>query len=81
MQWSRRGHRLVRAVLGDEIEPVIQQLTHTPRCVSSEVYGNDASGNPNQWVGDLTTADANAENNGVTFNYTLTDASAYTWEQ
>lgn len=50
------------------------------RCISSEVFGNDASGNPNQWVGDLRTLEP-TPSNGLIFNYTLTDPDKYTWEQ
>jgi hypothetical protein len=52
----------------------------TTWCVSSEVYGNDASGTPNQWVGGLTTADVDYEN-GIRLNYTLVDESSYLWLQ
>lgn len=52
----------------------------TAWCISSEVYGNTAAGYPNQFVGDLRTADVNYQN-GITFNYTLTDKKAYTWVQ
>ncbi|KAH6659681.1 hypothetical protein BKA67DRAFT_652906 [Truncatella angustata] len=49
-------------------------------CVSSEVYGLDSSGTTTQFVGEETTADANYEN-GIVFNYTLTDISTYSWTQ
>lgn len=50
-------------------------------CISSEVYGLDAStGYPNQWVGELRTADVNYEN-GIILNYTLIDKSSYLWLQ
>jgi hypothetical protein len=53
----------------------------TAWCVSSEVYGTDAStGYPNQWVGDLRTADVNYEN-GINLTYTLVDESSYLWLQ
>ncbi|KAI9659896.1 MAG: hypothetical protein M1821_001248 [Bathelium mastoideum] len=52
----------------------------TEWCISSEVYGKDASGNINQFVGDLRTLEA-TPSNGLTITYTLTDASAYTWTQ
>ncbi|KAL9084515.1 MAG: hypothetical protein Q9165_008018 [Trypethelium subeluteriae] len=52
----------------------------TEWCISSEVYGLDASGNTNQFVGQLTTLDA-TPSNGLKITYTLTDASAYTWTQ
>ncbi|KAK6067117.1 hypothetical protein SCUP515_10321 [Seiridium cupressi] len=49
-------------------------------CISSEVYGNTDAGVPNQWVGDLTTADVNYEN-GILLNYTLIDKETYLWQQ
>ncbi|KAF2151430.1 hypothetical protein K461DRAFT_280221 [Myriangium duriaei CBS 260.36] len=49
-------------------------------CVTSEVYGNDASGRPNQWVGDLRTIDTDYAN-GITFRYTLVDRNTWTWNQ
>lgn len=49
-------------------------------CVSSEVYGNTDAGVPNQWVGDLRTADVNY-GNGITLNYTLVDKESYLWVQ
>ncbi|KAF2235868.1 hypothetical protein EV356DRAFT_575393 [Viridothelium virens] len=53
---------------------------NTEWCISSEVYGLDASGNTNQFVGQLTTLDA-TPSNGLKITYTLTDPSAYTWTQ
>ena len=53
---------------------------NTEWCISSEVYGLDAQGNTNQFVGTLTTLDA-TPSNGLTITYTLTDPSAYTWKQ
>ena len=50
------------------------------RCISSEVYGLDVSGSMYQFVGDSLTLDATPDN-GLTFTYTLTDASVYTWTQ
>lgn len=50
------------------------------RCISSEVYGNTDAGTPNQWVGDLTTADVNYEN-GIVLNYTLINKETYLWQQ
>jgi hypothetical protein len=55
-------------------------INHYIRCISSEVYGNTAAGVPNQWVGDLTTADVNYEN-GIFLNYTLIDKESYLWLQ
>ncbi|RDW64976.1 hypothetical protein BP6252_10627 [Coleophoma cylindrospora] len=52
----------------------------TSWCISSEVYGLASNGYPNQWVGDQTTADTDYAD-GIIFNYTLTDASTYTWTQ
>lgn len=52
----------------------------TTWCISSEVYGNNAEGYPNQWVGDLTTADVNYEN-GIKLNYTLADKETWLWVQ
>ncbi|KAI4594144.1 hypothetical protein KJ359_008686 [Pestalotiopsis sp. 9143b] len=49
-------------------------------CISSEVYGNTDAGVPNQWVGELTTADVNYEN-GILLNYTLIDKESYLWLQ
>lgn len=49
-------------------------------CISSEVYGLDSSGATTQFVGDKRTADVNYEN-GVVFNYELTDSSSYSWTQ
>lgn len=44
-------------------------------CISSEVYGSGY-----QYVGDLTTADANSDN-GIRLNYTLADKSTWLWTQ
>lgn len=52
----------------------------TTWCISSEVYGEDESGNLIQFVGDKRTADVNYDN-GIIFNYTLADKSSYLWEQ
>lgn len=52
----------------------------TAWCISSEVYGNTDAGVPNQWVGDLRTADANIAN-GIVLNYTLVDESTWLWTQ
>lgn len=52
----------------------------TAWCISSEVYGNNAEGYPNQWVGALTTADTNYTN-GIKLNYTLIDKESYLWLQ
>ncbi|KAG8158559.1 hypothetical protein KVR01_011681 [Diaporthe batatas] len=49
-------------------------------CISSEVYGNDGSGNTIQFVGEKRTAGVNYEN-GIVFNYTLVDKSTYMWKQ
>jgi hypothetical protein len=49
-------------------------------CISSEVYGLNDQKQTEQFVGTLTTADTNYEN-GVVFNYTLTDTSTYSWTQ
>lgn len=59
---------------------MIEEILTLCRCISSEVYGNDASGNPNQWVGTTLTLDANPEN-GLVFNYTLVDSETYLWNQ
>ena len=56
------------------------RLTPQQRCISSEVYGNTDAGVPNQWVGELTTADVNYEN-GILLNYTLIDKESYLWLQ
>ncbi|KKY27653.1 hypothetical protein UCRPC4_g00886 [Phaeomoniella chlamydospora] len=75
---------LIQSVLGSypegQSECGGQEYADTTWCVSSEVYGNDASGNPNQWVETLTTADINYAN-GIIFNYTLVDKENYTWNQ
>lgn len=49
---------------------------NTTWCISSEVYGLTSNGYPNQWVGDLTTADTNYAN-GIKLNYTLIDKASY----
>lgn len=49
-------------------------------CISSEVFGNDESGRPNQWVGSLRTLLAQPDD-GLVFTYNLVDQSKYTWEQ
>lgn len=47
----------------------------TAWCISSEVYGSGY-----QYVGALTTADANSDN-GIKLNYTLADKSTWLWTQ
>ena len=47
-----------------------------PRCTASD----PSTGGPNQWVGELTTADADYAN-GIKLNYTLIDADSYLWLQ
>ncbi|POS70397.1 hypothetical protein DHEL01_v211209 [Diaporthe helianthi] len=52
----------------------------TTWCISSEVYGNDASGRLIQMVGDKRTAAVNYEN-GIVIDYKLVDKATYLWEQ
>ena len=49
-------------------------------CVSSEVYGLASNGYPNQWVGELQTADTDYAN-GIKLTYTLADKATYLWTQ
>ncbi|KAE9372416.1 hypothetical protein N431DRAFT_504839 [Stipitochalara longipes BDJ] len=49
-------------------------------CVSSEVYGDDVKGLPNQWVGDVRSALLNFTN-GVRLEYTLVDKKKFLWVQ
>ncbi|KAL5321139.1 hypothetical protein ACEPPN_011951 [Leptodophora sp. 'Broadleaf-Isolate-01'] len=52
----------------------------TAWCVSSEVYGLASNGFPNQWVGELETADTDFKN-GIKLTYTLADKATYLWTQ
>ncbi|PSR79069.1 hypothetical protein BD289DRAFT_108781 [Coniella lustricola] len=49
-------------------------------CISSEVYGVNSQDETTQFVGTLTTADANYEN-GIVITYTLADKATYLWNQ
>ncbi|KAF2153613.1 hypothetical protein K461DRAFT_268160 [Myriangium duriaei CBS 260.36] len=49
-------------------------------CITSEVYGNNAAGEPFQFVSDMKTVDTDFEN-GITFNYTLINKEFWTWHQ
>lgn len=77
------GYDLIQSIVGSY--PAGQSecsgsSADTAWCISSEVYGLDSSGATTQFVGDERTADVNYEN-GVVFNYNLTDASTYSWTQ
>ncbi|KAG4429145.1 hypothetical protein IFR05_015374 [Cadophora sp. M221] len=52
----------------------------TAWCISSEVYGLASNGFPNQWVGELQTADTDFKN-GIKLTYTLADKATYLWTQ
>lgn len=52
-----------------------QAAADTAWCISSEVYGSGY-----QYVGELTTADANSDN-GIRLNYTLADKATWLWTQ
>ncbi|KAH7417495.1 hypothetical protein BKA64DRAFT_658042 [Cadophora sp. MPI-SDFR-AT-0126] len=52
----------------------------TAWCVSSEVYGLASNGFPNQFIGELQTADTNYAN-GIRLTYTLADKATYLWTQ
>ncbi|KAN0110562.1 hypothetical protein V8E51_006949 [Hyaloscypha variabilis] len=76
---------------GDLIQSIIGSYPHgtsecagpradTSWCVSSEVYGNDANGLPNQWVGDVRSVLLNVTN-GVRLEYMLVDEKQFLWMQ
>jgi hypothetical protein len=57
-----------------------QAAADTAWCVSSEVYGLNDQGQTVQFVGTMTTADANYDN-GIVFDYVLADRETYVWNQ
>ncbi|KAK9415735.1 hypothetical protein SUNI508_10213 [Seiridium unicorne] len=77
------GYDLIQSIVGSYpagLSECSGANADTTWCISSEVYGLDSSGVTTQFVGDKTTADVNYEN-GIVFNYTLTDTSTYSWTQ
>lgn len=75
---------LVQSIVGSYPEGMSecegQTDADTAWCISSEVYGVDSQGATTQFVGTMTTADANYDN-GIIFNYTLVDRDSYLWNQ
>ncbi|KAI0125362.1 hypothetical protein BJ170DRAFT_500715 [Xylariales sp. AK1849] len=77
------GYDLIQSIVGSYpagLSECSGEDADSTWCISSEVYGLDSSGATTQFVGEKTTADVNYEN-GIVFNYTLTDMSAYSWTQ
>lgn len=77
------GHDLIQSIVGSYpagFSECSGEDADSTWCISSEVYGLNSAGVTTQFVGEKTTASIKYEN-GIVFNYTLTDMSTYSWTQ